>query len=392
MTRLPVPGSDQGNWGSVLNDFLQVSHNANGTLKNNWFNVKDFGAKGDGSIDDGPAIQAAITASGWPNNSAAIFIPPGMYTVNTTIVLDGQGATSTPGLTIVGYGAILHTIIPNTTLVQTTNSIISLTRVSFLGLTFFTNADQARGVVLNNSELCEFIGCKFIGSYSLGVEITGLSTYNRFVSCEFGNLSRGILVSGQADYLQINSCSFNEQLIGDGLNWLEFSGNTTSVQISNCNFYGSGANLPVIRLITAHQISIMGCTFSECEDTAIQLGGSGSADDNVISGCQFFNLSKHGIHIYGGARNTISNNKFRKVSLSAPKSYDAIQIEQRYSNGGGSANIITGNTGSDSSTTRYLVNEVNGANNNIIMGNIAKSGAGFNIIGTNSINDKNLIV
>lgn len=33
MTRLPVPGSDDGVWGNVLNDFLTVEHNADGTLK-----------------------------------------------------------------------------------------------------------------------------------------------------------------------------------------------------------------------------------------------------------------------------------------------------------------------------------------------------------------------
>ncbi len=33
MTRLPVPGSDSGVWGSILNDFLAVGHNSDGTLK-----------------------------------------------------------------------------------------------------------------------------------------------------------------------------------------------------------------------------------------------------------------------------------------------------------------------------------------------------------------------
>jgi hypothetical protein len=33
MSRLPTPGSDNGDWGNILNDYLQVSHNADGTLK-----------------------------------------------------------------------------------------------------------------------------------------------------------------------------------------------------------------------------------------------------------------------------------------------------------------------------------------------------------------------
>lgn len=34
MTRLPVPGQDDGAWGNLLNEFLGVSHNSDGTLKN----------------------------------------------------------------------------------------------------------------------------------------------------------------------------------------------------------------------------------------------------------------------------------------------------------------------------------------------------------------------
>ncbi len=34
MARLPVPGSDDGTWGDILNTFLEVEHNTDGTLKN----------------------------------------------------------------------------------------------------------------------------------------------------------------------------------------------------------------------------------------------------------------------------------------------------------------------------------------------------------------------
>lgn len=33
MSRLPTPGSDDGTWGDILNEFLSVSHNSTGTLK-----------------------------------------------------------------------------------------------------------------------------------------------------------------------------------------------------------------------------------------------------------------------------------------------------------------------------------------------------------------------
>lgn len=33
MSRLPVPGSDDNTWGDILNDFLSIEHNSDGTLK-----------------------------------------------------------------------------------------------------------------------------------------------------------------------------------------------------------------------------------------------------------------------------------------------------------------------------------------------------------------------
>ncbi len=32
MARLPIPGSDDGTWGDILNTYLEVSHNSDGTL------------------------------------------------------------------------------------------------------------------------------------------------------------------------------------------------------------------------------------------------------------------------------------------------------------------------------------------------------------------------
>lgn len=33
MARLPIPGQDKGTWGSVLNEYLEVVHATNGSLK-----------------------------------------------------------------------------------------------------------------------------------------------------------------------------------------------------------------------------------------------------------------------------------------------------------------------------------------------------------------------
>jgi hypothetical protein len=43
MARLPQPGGDQDTWGNVLNDFLQVSHNTDGTVKAGAVTSSDVG-------------------------------------------------------------------------------------------------------------------------------------------------------------------------------------------------------------------------------------------------------------------------------------------------------------------------------------------------------------
>lgn len=127
MARLPVPGGDVDAWAAILNEYLLVAHNDDGTQKvdsipphsvelhdldvlnpidqqisnlvltndntklvwkdpgtvlransNLQINVADFGAKGDGVTDDTAAIQAAIDSA---ENGGVIQIPRGTYMV-----------------------------------------------------------------------------------------------------------------------------------------------------------------------------------------------------------------------------------------------------------------------------------------------------------------------
>lgn len=63
MSRLPIPGGDDDTWGNILNDYLGVSHNADGTLKNN---AVTSGSVTDGSITEAKlagAVQTKLNAS-----------------------------------------------------------------------------------------------------------------------------------------------------------------------------------------------------------------------------------------------------------------------------------------------------------------------------------------
>ena len=162
MTRLPVPGQDDGTWGNILNDFLGVSHNSDGSLNtsaisnagavltaNNLqdiqsisvarnslglggaatlnvgttagtvaagndnriigavqqgalvYNVKDYGAKGDGSSDDASAIQNAINAA--EMSGGIVFVPAGTYMVKSVLSIN-NATLSNKSIYLVGAG------------------------------------------------------------------------------------------------------------------------------------------------------------------------------------------------------------------------------------------------------------------------------------------------
>lgn len=131
MPRLPKLGEE--NWGEILNEFLLVSHNTDGTARQKalgtlaatigledlkttnpagqnikglslsndgtnllWktnleINVLDYGAKGDGVTDDTAAIQAAINAA---SGGGAVFLPRGRFMVRQ-LVIRNKGTTIT---------------------------------------------------------------------------------------------------------------------------------------------------------------------------------------------------------------------------------------------------------------------------------------------------------
>jgi hypothetical protein len=89
MARLPIVNGDNGNWGVVLNDFLGVAHKTDGSLKNQWLNVKDFGAIGDGVTDDTTAIQSSLNALpsgfGTLGDVNSLYFPRGTYLISDTL-------------------------------------------------------------------------------------------------------------------------------------------------------------------------------------------------------------------------------------------------------------------------------------------------------------------
>jgi hypothetical protein len=127
LKRVPTIGSDNGNWGQILNDNLsQLTNPLNGGINKfdifsqrpttltaddvgktylytqtgnihqwdgtNWkvlnqseVNVKDYGAVGDGVADDTAAVQGAINIA--QANGGSVFLPKGTYKITSTLTI-----------------------------------------------------------------------------------------------------------------------------------------------------------------------------------------------------------------------------------------------------------------------------------------------------------------
>lgn len=103
MARLPQPGSDEGTWGAILNDFLSTSHDSDGTLK-------PAAITGAGAADDSTVVHTsgAETVSGTKTFAASPVVPtPTLNTqaANKTYV-DSVASAGAPDATTVSKGIV----------------------------------------------------------------------------------------------------------------------------------------------------------------------------------------------------------------------------------------------------------------------------------------------
>lgn len=87
MVRMPTPGGDQGQWGAILNDFLSVEHNADGSLKKATDIAAKYEKPGSGipAGDLSSATQASLTKADSSVQSVnAVFPTSGNVTLTAT--------------------------------------------------------------------------------------------------------------------------------------------------------------------------------------------------------------------------------------------------------------------------------------------------------------------
>ncbi len=166
------------------------------------YNVKDFGAIGDGITDDTIAIKSALAFVATRNGGTLQF-PEGDFVVTSPLVLPS-------GVTIQGIGS-LGTGSPTNNVVQRAASRIKLrgTNTSIFRIGECTERVQIRDIELYAESNDKTIGIEAVGAYNSSQDFF-------FERVTFNNFFRGIYVRGlpqtdrgwQFDYIKVKNCRF----------------------------------------------------------------------------------------------------------------------------------------------------------------------------------------
>jgi parallel beta-helix repeat protein len=199
MARLPVVGSDDGQWGTILNEFLLVSHNEDGTNKNLFINVKDHGAVGDGTTDDADAIQAAFNAI---INGSQVYFPPGTYNLTKQLNISGK-----KHFTVTGNHALFlfncHQPAQNSDIRVFDIASCSQFTIQGLSIDIITQDQGYAGIYVRNSSDGVVRDCKVNNARHTGIAIfdatpgktQNISILNNIVEyCRFGISTNGFRI------------------------------------------------------------------------------------------------------------------------------------------------------------------------------------------------------
>jgi hypothetical protein len=403
--RLPSPGGDDGTWGTILNDFLSVELNADGTLKRavelsgkaddvdvvhtsgneSISGVKDFtgslstngvpvastayvdargqcllatdfGAVFDGTADDSAALQLAINAA--QSTGKPLLLPAGTAVIGTTLTV------SSP-LTIRGCGrqaSILQSKNGLNNYVITFNGgapgvgIVGAHLSDFRIAGNMANQTAGGGILANGAVHCSFERMHFTNCYDWGLKlgpITGgaFGHHNKVISCLFDNATTSNGFGGGA---HMTSTDENWFIASD----FEFLGGSSNPvgsapvalldqaglqHIVSCNFVGGAHNCIAIRVQNAKATRITSCTFDGTGGAGVFIAATKCViADNMFTGPgDQGTVAASGIHLEFNTHNNVVVGNSLETSANANKCRSLIREE---STGGSGQNLILGNS------------------------------------------------
>lgn len=277
--------------------------------------VRAFGATGDGSTDDRPAIQRAIDSA--PSDGATVVFPPGTYVVEAPSIV-----VQRPSIHLLGLG-VARLLLPRAgarcLLVKGTTDI----RVTDLAFDY-EGGVRSQGLAIQNSSRVVVRGCQF-------------RTFGRY----------GVVVSGVDEDSDFQPCN--------------------DIRIEGCLFEDIGTvGLNVFPKRLSSNVEVVGNTFRRCglnpsadeqDGAAVKPGQfvlNGVCTGNVFEGCH------NGVAVANWATLVVAGNTFRDITdFAIAVSYSPHRI---YGEAPFRSAVIAGNvfTQTDAKLDRSVAINVNG--------------------------------
>lgn len=245
------------------------------------WDVRYWGAEGNGATDDTIAIQTCIN-----NNSRLVYFPSGMYLITGTL-----SVSSKYNLKVVGNGATIFRIgaTPG-------NVNIQLNACRFCTVENLNVYQDVQGLGGNNAciAIINSYGCVINGCNVGGDEDSILGSV---VGIRLDNPD--ITLPNNGVYLQFGNTITNCNIYRCqwGIRFVNF---TMNVLIEGCNFSYNSLNSILFQNNTTRN-TVIGCNFS-ASNCAIRLDGIGKAvagecDRLTIKDCSFKNISSAGVYL-----------------------------------------------------------------------------------------------
>jgi len=269
------------------------------------FNVRDFGAVGDGLADDRQWIQNANDAAVL-EGGGYIYLPAGTYLISAAILLGSATEKNIP-ITMGGDGAEFTTLLAGD-LINDGGNIIMVANAQYLSaktdivqwniyiekLGFNANAannlpppppNSFHGpIFLKQVQNCSVTDCVVFNSSNHGILITGIgdsSKWPNFSPLNFQILRNHINLNYMSDVADTYPGKFPIRVEGAGIGIIQ--GNTIG---DLCTYHTNDA------------IDFPGCSHVECNDNYVTMCGDGMGA-NAASDCIFANNRIVGAQGYG---------------------------------------------------------------------------------------------
>ena len=402
MARLPIPGSDDGTWGTLLNDYLSVSHENDGTLKSgisadkivNGTTNKAFtdaektklatlatvavtgsyndltnkptipgqnaalviasdapaawkamgGLQLDGS-DDAGALQAAI-------NSGPVILSPGTFTLESSISVTAEN----PQIVGQGWSSKLKVADGMNAWAFVFNPGGNGVRGYFSNFQLDGNSSNqtggggihARGAVQSEFHFIHFTNCYVAGLWLDAFPSSAFGHHNKVLSCLF---DATVASPGSGHGLLVNSS--DENYIRSEFQFLGGTGTPTYAVrdlsglnvYQGCVFVGGRNNMGGIELRDGQRCRVVDCSFDGVSGTNVFVASSSAhvLNDNIFTSVAdqtSSNGTYSGIHLEFAVKECVVTGNVLETSGTAGRTRSLIRED---GSGGTGVNIFKNN-------------------------------------------------